>query len=87
MIITRQDVAVKFLQYLQNKISVDQLVDWSENAMLSGNFEEQNYETIRSVVAKLGLADLKQFGISWDDCEEIITKLGYVLKIDAQLVA
>ncbi len=87
MIITRQDVATRFLQYLQNKISLDQLVDWSENAMLSGEFEDQNYETIREIVAKLGLADVKQFGITWDDCEDIISKLGYALKIDVQLVA
>jgi hypothetical protein len=87
MIITRQDVATRFLQYLQNKITLDQLVDWSENAMLSGEFEDQNYEIIREIVAKLGLADVKQFGITWDDCEDIISKLGYTLKIDAQLVA
>jgi hypothetical protein len=87
MIITRQEVAVKFVQYLQNKITLTELVEWSENAMLSGEFEEQNYEIVRDTVAKLGLADVKQFGITWDECEEIIEKLGYVLKIDAQLVA
>jgi len=85
--ITRQDVATRFLQYLQNKITLDQLVDWSENAMLSGEFEDQNYEVIREIVAKLGLAYVKQFGITWDDCEDIISKLGYTLKIDALLVA
>jgi len=33
------------------------------------------------------LADVKEFGLYWEDCVDIMKKLGYSLKIDAGLVA
>ena len=42
---------------------------------------------VRDILARLGLADVKAFGLFWDDCNDYMKKLGYVLKIDAGLVA
>jgi hypothetical protein len=33
------------------------------------------------------LADVKTFGLFWEECNDIMNRLGYVLKIDAGLVA
>ncbi|MEI6279357.1 MAG: hypothetical protein WCQ16_08255 [Verrucomicrobiae bacterium] len=34
-------------------------------------------KTLSSVIARLGVADVRAFGLVWDDCEEILRKLGF----------
>lgn len=87
MIITKQQLAVKLLNYLQHKISLEELVAWAENAFMEGVIQDEDTEVIRDILAKLGLADVKAFGLYWEDCDNIMKKLGYTLKIDAGLVA
>jgi len=87
MIITKQLLAVNLLNYLQHKTSLNDLVDWAENALLDGDIQDENPEVVRDILARLGLADVKSFGLFWEDCNEIMQKLGYVLKVDAGLVA
>ncbi len=87
MIITKQQLAVKLLNYLQHKTSLEELVDWAENAFMEGNIQDEDSDTIRDILAQLGLADVKTFGLYWEDCDNMMKKLGYNLKIDAGLVA
>jgi hypothetical protein len=87
MIVTKQIVADKLLNYLQHKISLSDLTDWAENAIMEGDIEGEDTETVCDILARLGLADVKAFGLFWEDCNEIMFKLGYVLHIDAGLVA
>jgi hypothetical protein len=42
---------------------------------------------VGKILARIGVADVKTFGLTWEDCDEIMRSLGYVLKIDAGLVA
>jgi len=49
--------------------------------------QDEDTDNVRDILAKLGLADVKPFGLSWEDCNEIMSRLGYVLRIDAGLVA
>jgi hypothetical protein len=87
MIITKQQLAVKLLNYLQHKTSLEELVAWAENALMEGDIQDEETETIRDILARLGLADVKTFGLYWEDCDSMMNKLGYNLKIDAGLVA
>lgn len=87
MIITKQQLAVKLLSYLQHKISLEELVAWAEDAFMEGDIQDEDADVIRDALAKLGLADIKTFGLYWEDCVSIMKKLGYTLKIDAGLVA
>jgi hypothetical protein len=87
MIITKQQLAVNLLNYLQHKTSLNDLVDWAENALMEGDIQDDEPEIVRDILARLGLADVKAFGLFWEDCNEIMQKLGYVLKVDAGLVA
>jgi hypothetical protein len=87
MIITKQKLAINLLNYLQHKTSLKDLVDWAENALMEGDIQDEDPEVVRDILARLGLADVKSFGLFWEDCNEIMKKLGYVLKIDAGLVA
>ncbi len=81
MKITRHKVAQKLIAYLYHRISLAELVDWAESVMMDGEFEDYKFEILRDIVSRLGLADVKAFGISWEDCEDYLSKLGYAVKV------
>lgn len=81
MMITKQTVADKIAAYLHHEITLPQLVDWAENAMMEGEFAEGDATTISSVIARLGVADVRAFGLAWEDCEELLGKLGYAPRV------
>ncbi|HEY9245530.1 MAG TPA: hypothetical protein VIO11_01660 [Candidatus Methanoperedens sp.] len=49
--------------------------------MMEADFESHDFEAIREVVGRLGLADLKAFGMTWEDCENFLSRLGYKARI------
>lgn len=74
MFITRQTIASKIEAYLRKQIALADLVDWAESQMMEADFEST---AARDAVARLGLADVREFGLSWDDCQELLKTLGY----------
>lgn len=83
--ITRQMVADKLAAYLQHDLSLANLVSWAESAMMDSEFEGEHFTAIRDVVARLGVADVRAFGLTWDDCEQLLKRLGYAAHV--QIVA
>lgn len=81
MKITRQIVADKIAEYLHGKLSQAGLVDWAERAMMDADFDETEIELLTDIVGRLGLADVAEFGLRWQDCEEFLRKLGYRAKV------
>jgi len=82
MQLTRATVARKLAAYLHHEISLDALVAWANAAMMEADFEETHYETIRAVVARLGLADVQAFGLTWEDCRHMLKQLGYDARVE-----
>ena len=82
MLITKQTVADQIGAYLHHAITLEQLVDWAENAIMDGELDEHETETLRAVIARLGVADVRAFGLSWEDCEEMLRQLGYSARVD-----
>jgi len=82
MYITKIDVFNKLQQYLTHSIALEELVDWAESAMMDDDFAEDDVEIIRNVISRLGLADVKAFGLTWEDCESIINMLGFTVKLE-----
>ena len=82
MTITKKTVADKIAAYLHHEITLAQLVDWSERAMMEGDLAERDAATISQVVARLGVADVRAFGLAWEDCEELLGKLGFSPRIE-----
>jgi hypothetical protein len=82
MTITRQNVADKIAAYLHHEISLAQLVDWAENAVMEGEFAEPDMAPICAVVSRLGVADIRAFGLTWEDCEQLLRQLGYSARVD-----
>ena len=85
MIITTKKVAEKLDAYLHHRLTLAKLVDWAETAMMESEFEVKHHNQIRNTVARLGLADVRAFGLTWEDCEQFLEQLGYAAQI--QIVA
>jgi cobyrinic acid a,c-diamide synthase len=86
MTITKRAVADKIAAYLHHETTLAQLVDWSERALLDGEFAEHDAATLSQVVARLGVADVRAFGLAWDDCEELLRKLGFAPRVEVVAV-
>jgi cobyrinic acid a,c-diamide synthase len=82
MTITKQTVADKIAAYLRHDLTLDQLVDWAERAMMDGEFEERDATTLSTVIARIGVADVRAFGLSWEDCEQLLQKVGYAARVE-----
>ena len=86
MKINRQKVARKLIDYLHHRITLTELVDWAETAMMETDFEEQDFEIIRNIVSRLGLADVREFGMTWENCEDLLSRLGYRVHVTVSKV-
>ena len=82
MQLTREAVAHKLAAYLHHEIPLDELVAWANVAMMEDDFEETYYDAIRDAVARLGLADVQAFGLTWEDCANILKQLGYDARVE-----
>ena len=80
--ITREDVAEIVGKYLRHELSIEELVDWAETAMMEGEFDGEYFDDIRNVVARLGLADVRAFGLTWEDCDKLLGTLGYSTRVE-----
>ncbi len=82
MTITKQTVAERIAAYLHHELTLAQLVDWAEAAMMNGELDERDAQTLSSVVARLGVADVRAFGLAWDDCEALLNQLGFSPRVE-----
>ena len=82
MTTTRETIATTLRKYLRHEMTLDALVDWAETAMLEGDFEPTHYDVIRDAIARLGLADVRAFGLTWEDCKQILHTLGFTTRVE-----
>ena len=82
MLVTKQTAAQKLTAYLHHEISLAQLVDWAEPALLDGEFADQDTDALRFVVSRLGVADVRALGLTWEDCENLLDRLGCRTRVE-----
>ena len=82
--ITKKIISEKLLSYLQHRLTLEEVVHWVEDTLMVGNFEDDDTHTIRNILARIGSADVKNFGLTWEDCEEIMHHLGFSLQVLAK---
>jgi len=82
MIITRQTVADKIAAYLHHEITLAELVAWAEEAMMEGELAEAEMPLLSEVISRLGVADAQGFGLIWEDCEQLLARLGYRTRVE-----
>lgn len=75
--ITRQVVSEKLLAYLNNEITLAQLVDWAENCFVIGGFgPDEDIPVVRDIVAYLAAADSSAFPLTWGSLLRIYAAVG-----------
>lgn len=79
--ITRQTVRDQLLAYLNHQVTLAQLVDWAENVMNEGTLDPSDSDILSEVIARIGAADVEDFGLTWDDCYDFLSRLGYKAKV------
>ncbi len=67
--------------YLRHELTLTDLVAWAESAMMEGKFDPAYLPTIRDVLARIGLADVRAFGLTWEECEQFLSQLGYSVQV------
>ena len=82
MTITKQTVADQIAAYLHHEITPAQLVDWAERALMDGELAEPDAGVISAVLARLGVADVRAFGLAWEDCESLLRQLGFSPRVE-----
>ena len=87
MKITRKMLAQKLIEYLQHQMTLSELVDWAESALMEGNLDERDLEKLREILARIGVADVRAFSLSWEDCEDFLSRLGYRVNIQVSEAA
>lgn len=80
--ITRDALASQLRDYLQHRITRAALVDWAERAIMDDEFDDRHFDTVREITGRLGLADVREFGLTWEDCDRYLSRLGYRTKVD-----
>ncbi len=81
-LVTRESVAEKLGAYLHHELSLAALVDWAESALMQKDFDPAHLTTIRNAIARIGAADVRTFGLAWEDCEQLLSQLGYSAKVN-----
>ena len=80
--LNRQTVAQHLGDYLKGQIPLAALVDWAENAIMEGDMEPGSEKLLMQLLGRIAAADVKEFGLLWEDCEDIMQQLGFVIKVD-----
>ncbi len=81
-LVTRKSVADKLGAYLRHELSLAALVEWAESALMNNDFDPSHLTTIRDAVARIGAADVRTFGLAWEDCEQLLSQLGYSAQVN-----
>ncbi len=80
--ITRQIVIDRLFAYLNEAISLAELVDWAENVFIDGWFApDEDIVMLRDIVAYLAAADTSAFPLTWDVCLDFMKQLGSPVKV------
>jgi hypothetical protein len=79
MLMTSHIVAEQLGFYLRQELPLSQLVDWAEQQVMDGEFETN---AVRDVVARLVVADVRAFGLTWEDCQSMLHGLGFEAHVE-----
>jgi hypothetical protein len=79
MTITKKILAEKLLAYLNRRLSKEELIDWCERS-----FQEQTIEdpAVKQLVARLGLMDVKNFDLSYEELASLLEQLGFHVRVE-----
>jgi hypothetical protein len=82
MVITRQTVSTKLFNYLNQQITLVELVDWAENSFIDSTLvPDSDVDLLNDILGYLAAADRPQFPLTWERCADFMTRLGVSVKV------
>ena len=54
---------------------------WAEDVMDEGDLNPRDATDLRDVIARIGVAGVKEFGLAWEDCYKFLSQLGYKVEV------
>jgi hypothetical protein len=82
MIITKQTVRDKLLAYLNDQISLGELVNWAENTFIDDILEPPaDTEMLNDILGYLAAADTRQLPLTWAICADFLKQLGVRIQV------
>lgn len=82
MVITRKTVRDNLLAYLNQQMTLAELVDWAENTFIDDVLEPaEDVEMLNDILAYLAAADTSQFPLTWEICAEFLSRLGVTVQV------
>jgi len=86
--ITSKSILEKLNAYLNQEITLAQLVDWAETGLIDPEIpERENVDLIMDTLMYIGAADSAGFPLTWDVLTEFFEKLGGKVRVIVEVVA
>ena len=79
MRISKNIVIQKLANYLNHRMTKEELVQWCEQVMQEDTFEST---VVQEIVGRIGLMDSKNFEVSYEDLSVMLNRLGHHLKVE-----
>jgi len=79
---TQQTILQKLNEYLNHEITLAQLVDWAETALIEPDIpQSEDADAIMDVLMYLAAADSRGFPLTWDIVTTFVERLGGSLRV------
>ncbi len=74
---THRIILEKLNAYLNHQITLAELVDWAETALIEPDIpESEDVDLVMDVLMYLGAADSRGFPLTWEILSDFMTRLG-----------
>jgi hypothetical protein len=84
--VARDDVTFKLTELLQHRPTLNELVAWAEGTMMEAEFDEKDMTILSLIIGRIGLLDVREFRLSWEEIEQFFSLLVYRARIDVSRV-
>ena len=68
MVVIKRAIAEILIKCINKEIDLSTLAAWVKDMIKKADFENGSFEFIRGILARIGLADVREFDLKWDDC-------------------
>jgi len=83
---TRQTILDQLNAYLNHHITLVELVDWAETALIEPNFPaDEDADLLMDVLMYLGAADSRGFPLTWEKLSDFVERLGGNLRVRVEV--
>lgn len=74
---TRETVLEKLNAYLNHQMTLAELVDWAETALIEPNIpENEDVDLLMDILMYLGAADSRGYPLTWEVLTDFLERLG-----------